>query len=135
MDFGLSDEQKLLEETIRRYLDTEAPITRVREIVETPTGHHQALWKELAELGVAGILVPEEHGGSALTLLDAAVAAESLVCQNEISRYEQVPTPSQPRNVTNRFSPSTSTVIDSTNRFMYRKNFENFGSPCIYPIA
>jgi alkylation response protein AidB-like acyl-CoA dehydrogenase len=78
MDFGLSEEQRLLEETIRRYLDTEAPIPRVREIVETPTGHHRPLWEGLAELGVAGILVPEEHGGSALTLLDAAVAAESL---------------------------------------------------------
>jgi Na+-driven multidrug efflux pump len=32
----------------------------------------------LAELGVAGILVPDEHGGSGLTLLDAAIAAESL---------------------------------------------------------
>ena len=78
MDFGLSEEQRLLEETIRRYLDTEAPITRVREIVETATGHDRPLWEELAELGVAGILVPEEHGGSDLTLLDAAVAAESL---------------------------------------------------------
>jgi alkylation response protein AidB-like acyl-CoA dehydrogenase len=78
MDFGLSEEQRLLEETARRYLETEAPIARVREIVETPTGHDPALWKGLAELGVAGILVPEEHGGSGLTLLDAAVAAESL---------------------------------------------------------
>ena len=78
MDFGLSEEQRLLEETIRRYLDTEAPITRVREIVETATGHDRPLWEGLAELGVAGILVPEEHGGSDLTLLDAAVAAESL---------------------------------------------------------
>jgi len=78
MDFGLSEEQRLLEESVRRYLDTEAPITLVREIVETPTGHHRPLWQGLAELGVAGILVPEEHGGSGLTLLDAAVAAESL---------------------------------------------------------
>ena len=78
MDFGLSEEQRLLEESVRRYLETEAPIARVREIVETPTGHHQPLWQGLAELGVAGILVPEEHGGSGLTLLDAAVAAESL---------------------------------------------------------
>jgi len=78
MDFGLSEEQKLLEETIRRYLDSEAPIALVREIAETPNGHHRPLWQGLAELGVAGILVPEEHGGSGLTLLDAAVAAESL---------------------------------------------------------
>ncbi len=64
-----------------------------------------------------------------------AVAADSRVCQNAIRKYEQVPTPSHPRKVTSRFSPSTSTVIERTNRFMYRKNFENFGSPCMYPIA
>jgi alkylation response protein AidB-like acyl-CoA dehydrogenase len=78
MDFGLSEEQRLLEESIRRYLDTEAPIARVREIAETAMGHDPRLWQGLAELGVAGILVSEEHGGSGLTLLDAAVAAESL---------------------------------------------------------
>jgi len=78
MDFGLSEEQKLLEQSIRRYLDAESPIARVREIAATPTAHDRPLWQGLAELGVAGILVPEPHGGSGLTLLDAAVAAESL---------------------------------------------------------
>jgi alkylation response protein AidB-like acyl-CoA dehydrogenase len=78
MDFALSEEQRLLEDSIRRYLDAEAPIARVREIAATPTAHDRALWQGLAELGVAGILVPEEHGGSGLTLLDAAIAAESL---------------------------------------------------------
>ncbi len=63
-----------------------------------------------------------------------AVAFASLVCQNEMRKYEHVPTPSQPRKVTNRFEPSTSNVIDRTNRFRYRKNLENFGSPCMYPI-
>jgi alkylation response protein AidB-like acyl-CoA dehydrogenase len=78
MDFGLSDEQRLLEESIRRYLEREAPVARVREIMDTPSGHDVALWQGLAELGAAGILVPEEHGGSGLALLDAAIAAESL---------------------------------------------------------
>jgi alkylation response protein AidB-like acyl-CoA dehydrogenase len=78
MDFGLSDEQGLLEQTIRRYLESEAPVSRVREIMETENGHDPGLWKGLAELGLAGILVAEEHGGGGLALLDAAVAAESL---------------------------------------------------------
>ena len=47
-----------------------------------------------------------------------AVAAESRVCQNAMRKYEHVPTPSHPRNVTSRFSPSTSTSIESTNKFM-----------------
>ena len=46
-----------------------------------------------------------------------AVAAGSRVNQNEMRRYEQAPTPSQPRKVTSRLSPSTSISIEKTNRF------------------
>ena len=46
-----------------------------------------------------------------------AVAAVSRVNQNDTRRYEQVPTPSQPRKVTRRLSPSTSITIENTNRF------------------
>ena len=63
-----------------------------------------------------------------------AVAALSRVCQNAIRKYEQVPTPSHPRNVTSRFDPSTSISMLKANRLRYRKNLENFGSPCMYPI-
>ena len=45
-----------------------------------------------------------------------AVAFASLVCQNEIRKYEQVPTPSHPRKVTSRFSPSTSSTIERMKR-------------------
>ena len=78
MDFGLSEEQTLLQDTIRRYLDTECPTTRVRTIMESATGHDRALWRGLAELGVTGLLVPAAQGGSELELLDAALAAEVL---------------------------------------------------------
>jgi alkylation response protein AidB-like acyl-CoA dehydrogenase len=78
MDFALSDEQQLLADTVRRYLDEECPITRVRELVANAPGQDGGTWKALSELGLAGLLVPEEHGGSGLSLLDAAVAAEAL---------------------------------------------------------
>jgi len=78
MDFALSEEQELLAESLRRYLDDACPVTRVRELVAHEAGHDGGLWKGLCELGIAGLLIPEEHGGSGLTLLDAAVAAESL---------------------------------------------------------
>jgi len=60
-----------------------------------------------------------------------ATAALSRVCQNEMRKYEHAPTPSQPRNVTSRFSPSTSASIEKTNKLRYKKNLENFGSPCM----
>jgi alkylation response protein AidB-like acyl-CoA dehydrogenase len=78
MDFGLSSEQRLLQDTVRRYLDAECPTTRVRAIMEGATGHDAALWRGLAELGVTGLVVPAEHGGAGLELLDAALAAEVL---------------------------------------------------------
>ncbi len=78
MDFGLSEEQLLLESTVRRYLDEAAPITRVREIAEGNSGFDAELWRGLAELGAVGVLIPEERGGSGLGLLDAAIVAQCL---------------------------------------------------------
>lgn len=78
MDFGLSDDQKMLEETVRGFLADRVPITRVRELREASCPNDRAFWRELAELGVTGILVAEEHGGSGLGLLDAALVSQSL---------------------------------------------------------
>jgi alkylation response protein AidB-like acyl-CoA dehydrogenase len=78
MDFGLSPEQELLEASLRRFLDEEMPIERVREWISKAPGEDGGSWPRLAELGIAGLLVPEALGGSGLDLLDAAVAAESL---------------------------------------------------------
>jgi alkylation response protein AidB-like acyl-CoA dehydrogenase len=78
MDFGLSEDQVLLKETIRRYLDAECPTSRVRTIMESDTGHDPALWAGLAQLGVPGLYVPAAHGGAGLELLDLALAAEEL---------------------------------------------------------
>ena len=78
MDFGLSQDQVLLKETIRRWLEAECPTARVRAVMESETGHDARLWEGLAELGVPGLLVPTAHEGSGLELLDAALAAEEL---------------------------------------------------------
>ena len=78
MDFGLSQDQVLLKDTIRRWLEAECPPPRVRAIMESPAGHDPALWEGLAALGVAGLHVPVAHGGSGLELLDVALAAEEL---------------------------------------------------------
>ena len=77
MDFGLSDEQRLLEETFRGWLAEHAPITRLRELIENE-GYDRALWTGLAELGAAGVLIPERFGGSELSLLDAVLVAQAL---------------------------------------------------------
>ncbi len=78
MDFGLTEDQVLLKDTIRRWLESECPTTRVRAVMESDTGHDPALWSGLGELGVPGLYVPAAHGGSGLELLDVALAAEEL---------------------------------------------------------
>lgn len=78
MDFALSEEQRLLAESLERFLAAELPIERVRECVAEEPGRDGDAWRRLAELGIAGLLVPEAHGGGGLALLDACVAAESL---------------------------------------------------------
>src|SRR5512144_2701952 len=78
MDFGLSQEQLLLKDTIRRFLDERCPTTLVRKVMDSPSGHDPELWSGLVELGITGLCVPTDHGGSGLELLDLALAAEEL---------------------------------------------------------
>ena len=78
MDFGLSDEQQLLESTVRGFLAEEVPIERVRELRGKDCPNDRAIWKALAELGVTGVRVPEAQGGSGLGLLDAALVSQAL---------------------------------------------------------
>jgi alkylation response protein AidB-like acyl-CoA dehydrogenase len=78
MDFGLSEDQLLLEETIRSFLADQVPIERVRELREKDCPNDRSIWSALAELGVTGVLVPEAQGGSGLKLLDAVLIAQAL---------------------------------------------------------
>jgi alkylation response protein AidB-like acyl-CoA dehydrogenase len=78
MDFGLSEDQLLLKDTVKRFLAEQCPTTRVREIMESDSGYDEALWKELCGLGVAGVTVPAVYGGLENELLDLALIAEEL---------------------------------------------------------
>jgi len=78
MNFGLSEDQILFSQSLRRFLDEKCPTSRVRAIMETESGHDPSLWRELVELGVTGLTIPSEHGGAGLELLDLALAAEEL---------------------------------------------------------
>ena len=74
MEFGLTADQKMMQDSLDRTLLRAAPLQRVR----SANGYAPDVLKAVAELGVTGILIPEEHGGLGLTLLDAALAAEIL---------------------------------------------------------
>ncbi len=78
MDFSLSEEQELLQHTVRSFVEKECPPQTVRAIFDGERQVVPALWKGLAEIGVAGLVVPELHGGAGLELLELALVAEEL---------------------------------------------------------
>jgi alkylation response protein AidB-like acyl-CoA dehydrogenase len=78
MHFGLTEEQLLLQETVRGFVAGECPPPRLREIFDGGTGHDPALWKGLAEIGIAGLTVPESFGGAGLGVLELALVMEEL---------------------------------------------------------
>ncbi|WAC92785.1 acyl-CoA dehydrogenase family protein [Mycobacterium sp. Aquia_213] len=79
MNLELTDEQVALRDTTRRFLADKAPISgHVRELLDDPTGVDDAVWRGLADLGTTGLLVPEEHGGAGMTMVEAGVVAEEL---------------------------------------------------------
>jgi alkylation response protein AidB-like acyl-CoA dehydrogenase len=78
VNFDTSEEQELLQDTVRQFLEGECPTAKVREIFDGESGHDPALWKGMVDLGLAGLLVPEEHGGAGLEAVDLALVAETL---------------------------------------------------------
>lgn len=75
MDFGFSEQQDMLREEWRKFLDREIPILRAREMGEAGR-FDPALWRQIAELGWAALVIPEEYGGLELGLIDLLVLAE-----------------------------------------------------------
>jgi len=78
MNFGFSEDQELLRDTARKFLDSECPTTFVRKMMADETAHSTELWKKIAQLGWLGIIVPEEYGGSGGNFLDLVVILEEM---------------------------------------------------------
>lgn len=76
----LTEEQEMLRDSARGFLDEKAPVSALRKLRDSdnPDGFDRGLWKEMAEMGWAGILVDEEHGGADFGFVGAGVLAEEM---------------------------------------------------------
>jgi len=79
MDFELSDEQTLLQDSLQKFIQKDYAFERRNEILATPLGFSAEVWAQLAEQGVLGIGLPEEHGGF-------GGAVESMLVMEQIGR-------------------------------------------------
>ncbi len=77
MDFEFSDDQSSLRDAVRRWVDKGFGFER-RHALTKAGGASRAVYAELCELGLAGLVIPEAHGGLGLGPVDAMVVCEEL---------------------------------------------------------
>jgi alkylation response protein AidB-like acyl-CoA dehydrogenase len=78
MDFGLSEEQEMLQQSAREFLTQECPPAFIREMVKDKDGFSRELHRKMAEQGWTGLLIPEAYSGLGLKMLDMAVLLEEV---------------------------------------------------------
>lgn len=78
MNLDFSDDQKSLQDQVRRYLTEHCTPERVRTILDGPEAYDRDLYKGLAEMGVLGAAIPEAYGGVGLSKLEMCLFAEEL---------------------------------------------------------
>ena len=76
MEFVFTEDQLLLQQTVRDFLDGECAVEHVRAMWDTETGRSPEFWGKLAEVGVPGLLVPEEHDGLGMNEVDMVLVLE-----------------------------------------------------------
>ena len=79
MSFVLSEEQQELRDVVRHFLEAKSPERAVREQMDTERGYDEAVWQQMAgQLGLQGLIIPEEYGGSGFTAVELAVVLEEM---------------------------------------------------------
>ncbi len=78
MNYELTEEQKILQNSAADFLKKECPKELVRQLAETDEKYSPVLWRKMAELGWLGLLLPEEYGGTDWSFLNMAVLMEEM---------------------------------------------------------
>ena len=76
--FAFGPEHDELRATVRRFLTDRSPEAEVRRLMETEPGYDPAVWRQLAHLGLTGLLVPERHGGAGSGCVELQIVCEEM---------------------------------------------------------
>src|SRR6202042_2651831 len=61
----LTDDEEQFRDSVRRVVAERSPLPKLRELMSSGQPFDADVWKQLSELGLAGLIIPEEHGGAA----------------------------------------------------------------------
>ncbi len=80
MGLILNEDEQLLAESAEGFFADKSPVKAMRELRNTQdeTGFDRALWKEMADMGFAGVLIDEDHGGVDMGFMAAGLLAEQM---------------------------------------------------------
>src|SRR5215218_1020320 len=79
VNFAFSEEQEELRKSVRKFLEQKSPETEVRRLMETTEGYDPAVWSQMGEqLGLQGLIIPEEFGGSGYSYVELGVVLEEM---------------------------------------------------------
>ena len=79
MSFHFTDEQLQFRESLRRFLKDTSPVTSVRNLMETEIGYDLQVWRRLSdELGLLGLIIPEQYGGTGFGMMEMGIAMEEM---------------------------------------------------------
>jgi alkylation response protein AidB-like acyl-CoA dehydrogenase len=79
VNFAFSEEQEELRKSVRRFLEDKSPESEVRRLMETTEGYDPAVWSQMAQqLGLQGLAIPEEYGGSGFSYVELIVVLEEM---------------------------------------------------------
>ncbi len=78
MEFALSEEQEILTDSIKKMLDENISIDNLREHSKGDKSLRKSIRKSIVNMGLPGLMIPEEYGGSGLGVLEASLVAEQL---------------------------------------------------------
>jgi alkylation response protein AidB-like acyl-CoA dehydrogenase len=78
MDFNFTEEQNILKDTARNFLESECPSSMVLEMEDDDKGYDPKLWQKMAELGWMALVIPEEYEGVGGAFLDLILMLEEM---------------------------------------------------------
>jgi alkylation response protein AidB-like acyl-CoA dehydrogenase len=80
MEVTLTDDQQFFRDTTRKFLESECPVLKVRELAGSAAGFERDYWRQGAELGWTSLLVPEDLGGGSISgsgVIDLTLVADA----------------------------------------------------------